>query len=422
MSINFIQAAPLRVSVTQGHIKAIPIAIKDLDGDAVLGKEISDIVRNDLKNSGLLNPLATSTFLDKPASLTVDPKYADWRIIGAECLVVGSVTKQDGKFRAEIKFYDVTTEKLKGAVAFTHSDLRRVSHKIADYLFSKLTGEEGYFDTQIVFVAENRQGNKDVKRLALMDQDGHNLRYLTNGNSIVMTPRFAPKGRMIAYLDFGAKNNQPKVYTFNPDTKKTQLVGHFPGMTFAPRFSADAQNLVMSLEKKGNSSIYSMGLTGGSPRQLTHGNVIDTSPSYSPDGRQICFNSNRGGQPQIYVMNADGSGLKRISFGKGSYRTPVWSPRGDLIAFVKLTNNNFYVGVMKTDGSGERLITQGYLLDDPIWSANGRMIMYSRQERSSVANAQTKMTLNMIDLTGHHNREIFTPTAAFSAAWSPQLP
>ena len=322
----------------------------------------------------------------------------------------------------ELALYDVNSERMLGKVAFTHAKSRRIAHKISDFAFNRLTGEQGYFDTQIVYVTEKRTGKKTVKQLVLMDQDGKNSRLVTYGKGIVMTPRFAPNSRKVAYLDYGHNNRHPKVYILDPDTNKRTLVGKFPGMTFAPRFAPDGNNLVMSLAKDGQTCLHTFNLRNGHQRALTFGNSIDTSPCYSPDGRQIVFNSDRGGRPHLYVMDSSGKGIRRISHGEGSYRTPVWSPRGDLIAFVKIWKRNFYIGVMKPDGSGERLITQGYLLDDPIWSANGRMIMYSRQAKGQTKGHSGDSKLNIVDLTGANNRQLPTMKIAYSGAWSPQLP
>lgn len=419
-------AEALKISVTQGKVEPLRIAVIDMRGDDAylkqLGKEIASIVENDLQGSGLFRALSKGSFIQKSIPLNSKPKFPEWRILSAQGLLYGRLTRVDGsKFRAEIVLYDVNSERLMGRIAFTHSKVRRIAHKISDYVFNRLTGEKGYFDTQIVYVTEEKKGRNTVKKLVLMDQDGKNTRKISYGQSLVMTPRFAPNSRKIAYLDFGKANRDPKVYILDPDQNKRMLVGRFPGMTFAPRFSPSGDVLVMSLACNGSSCLYSFNLKSGQKRRLTHGNSIDTSPSYSPDGKKLVFNSDRGGRPQIYKMDSTGGNIKRISFGEGSYRTPVWSPRGDLIAFIKIWKGSFYLGVMRPDGSGERLITQGYLLDDPIWSANGRMIMYSRQSRGRIRGKSGKSKLNLVDLTGANNREIPTLPVAYSGAWSPQL-
>jgi TolB protein len=311
----------------------------------------------------------------------------------------------------------VVTEKQMEGLAFlgTQEEWRRIAHKISDAIYKRVTGEEGYFDTKIVYVSQVGPSKKRVKRLAIMDQDGAGHRYLTSGQSIVLTPRFAPNLHQITYLDF--QSGRPRVWIMNTGTQKKELVGNFPGMTFAPRFSPDGQNMVMSFAKDGNTSLYAFNLATREAKRLTSGPVIDTSPSYSPDGSQICFNSDRGGRTQIYVMDKDGGNAQRISFGDGSYRTPVWSPRGDLIAFTKITDGAFYIGVMKPDGSGERLLAKGWVVEDPCWSPNGRVLMFTRQDRSGGSSR-----VYTIDLTGNNERLVETPTDGAGASWSPLIP
>ena len=296
---------------------------------------------------------------------------------------------------------------------------RRVAHIIADSIYTAVTGESGYFDTRIVYIAESGPALKRIKRLAIMDQDGANHRYLTDGSNLVLTPRFSPTLQEITYLSYF--RNVPRVYLFNIDTGRQEVLGDFPGMTYAPRFSPDGNGIVMSMAVGPNSNIYEMDLRTRKTTRLTDGAAIDTSPCYSPKADQITFASDRGGTQQIYVMNADGSNQQRISFGqgKGRYGTPVWSPRGDLIAFTRYATNdgNFYIGVMKPDGSGERLLAQGFLVEGPTWAPNGRVLMYFAQSPNG-----GRVRLYSIDLTGYNQREIVTPGDASDPAWSPLIP
>jgi TolB protein len=248
-----------------------------------------------------------------------------------------------------------------------------------------------------------------------MDQDGANLRYLTKGGDIVLTPRFSPSRQEITYMAFNQDN--PRVYLLQLETGQRELVGNFPGMTFAPRFSADGQKVAMSLGREdGNSDIYALDLRSGATTRLTNSNSIDTSPSYSPDGGQITFASDRGGRAQIYVMGADGGGQTRVSFGDGTYSTPVWSPRGDLIAFTKQSGGQFSIGVMRPDGSGERILTSGFLVEGPTWAPNGRYLMFFKEGQGSGGSK-----LHTIDLTGRNERSVPTPNFASDPAWSPLL-
>jgi len=297
----------------------------------------------------------------------------------------------------------------------TPDNWRRVSHIIADAIYTRLTGEGGYFDTRVVYVAESGPKNRRIKRLAIMDQDGHNPRMLTNGADLVLTPRFSPSNQEITYLSY--YGNRPRVYLLDIETGQQEVVGDFPGMTFAPRFSPDGNKIAMSLQRGGNSDIYEMDLRSRVTKRLTNTAAIDTAPSYAPDGKQLTFESDRGGSQQIYVMQADGSNPKRISYGDGRYATPIWSPRGDLIAFTKMYKGRFLIGVMRPDGSGERILTEGYHNEGPTWSPNGRVLTFFRETRGE----QGGPSLWSVDVTGYNERPVYTPTFGSDPAWSPLL-
>jgi TolB protein len=411
----------LRIDITQGTMKPMPIAITDLFGsnpnDQTVGANVSRVVSADLERSGLFKPIDPKAFIQTPESLRVQPRFGDWRVINAQALVSGSAeTQADGRLRVEFRLWDVYGEQqMTGLAYFTQPEnWRRVSHIIADAIYKRLTGEDGYFDSRIVYVAESGPYDRRVKRLAIMDQDGENHRYLTDGSYIVLTPRFSPSTQEITYLSY--YNNRPRVYLFNIDTGQQEVLGDFPGMTFAPRFAPDGNRVIMSMAQNGNSEIYTMDLRTRKVQRLTNNPAIDTSPSYSPDGSMITFNSDRGGSQQIYTMNADGSNVQRISHGQGKYGTPVWSPRGDLIAFTRISGGTFYIGVMRPDGSGERMLTQGYLVEGPTWSPNGRVLSFFRESEQGTPKLYT------IDLTGTNERLLVTPLDASDPAWSPLIP
>jgi TolB protein len=339
-------------------------------------------------------------------------------VINAQALVTGRVSQEaDGRLRAEFRLWDTFAgQQLEGQQYFANkANSRRVGHIIADAIYKRLTGESGYFDTRVVFVSESGPKNKRQKRLAIMDQDGANVRYLSDGRSIALTPRFSPTRQEITYMSY--ESGQPQVYLLQIETGQRELVGNFPGMTFAPRFSPDGQKVIMSLLRDdGNSNIFAMDLRSRTTTRLTNSNAIDTSPSYSPDGSKIVFTSDRGGRAQIYTMGADGSGQTRISFGDGVYSTPVWSPRGDLIAFTKQTGSEFQIGVMKIDGSGERILSSGFQQEGPTWAPNGRVLMFFREAAGSGG-----PKLYSIDLTGRNEQAIPTSNFASDPAWSPLL-
>lgn len=419
--------AELRIDITKGVVEPIPIAVTDMVGPSgepsQYGADISRVIAADLERSGLFKPIDRKAFIQKGGDIKTLPRFGDWRVINAQALMQGRAhIVTDGRLRVEFRLWDVLAEQqMVGLAYFTIPDnWRRVAHIIADAIYKRLTGESGYFDTRIVYISESGPQTRRVKRLAIMDQDGANHRFLTDGSSLVLTPRFSPTLQEITYLSY--YGNLPRVYIFNIDTGRQEILGDFPGMTFAPRFSPDGRKVIMSMSKNGNTEIYVMDLQTRAVRQLTKHSAIDTSPSFSPDAKNVVFNSDRGGSQQLYVMGADGSKVRRISYGKGRYATPVWSPRGDLIAFTKILSGSFYIGVMRPDGSGERLLAQDFLVEAPTWAPNGRVLMFFRQGRTTKDGKGGRSRLWSIDLTGHNEREILTPVDASDPAWSPLIP
>jgi TolB protein len=414
--------AVLEIDITRGNIKPMPIAVSNFvrgsGQTGSYGRDIVGVIEANLKRSGLFAPLNHAAFIENIKSFNKKPRFGDWRIINAQALITGEASiRPDGQLRARFKLWDVIAQKQMLGLQFFASPKhwRRIGHLISDAIYKRLTGENGYFDTRIVFVEEAGPKDKRIKRLAIMDQDGFNLRRLTNGRHLVLTPRFSPRTQQITYMSYAG--GQPRVYLFNIETGARRLVGNFPGMTFSPRFSPDGSQVIMSLQRGGNTNIYTRDLRNGQTRRLTSTAAIDTSPSYSPDGRFVVFESDRAGKQQIYVMRADGSDQRRISFGRGRYSTPVWSPRGDVIAFTKLYRGRFLIGVMRPDGSGERILTEGWHNEGPTWSPNGRVLMYFR-ETSGAAGGPS---LWSVDLTGRNQRRIKTPNFASDPAWSPLI-
>jgi len=413
--------AVVELNITQGTIQPLPIAIADFTGDGSIdpqvARDVSTVVANDLRSSGLFVPIDQAAFIEQGVSTDHLPRFEDWRVVNAQALVVGRIGASEGRLRAEFRLWDVFAGKqLAGEQFFARpKDARRIGHIIADAIYERITGEKGYFDTRIVFVDESGPKNKRVKRLAIMDQDGFNVRLLTTGQNLVLTPRFSPSTQEITFTSFEAET--PKVYLLNIETGQKEIVGTFPGMTFAPRFSPDGQRIVLSLERNGDSNLFAMDLRSRRTLQLTNDNAIDTAPCYSPDGRQIAFETDRDGTRQIYVMDANGANPHRISQGKGSYSTPVWSPRGDVIAFTKMTGGQFLIGVMKPDGSGERILTEGFHNEGPTWAPNGRVLMFFRESPGAAGGPK----LYTIDLTGYNERQVATPAFGSDPAWSPLI-
>lgn len=410
--------AVLELDITQGQIKPIPIAIPTFapaGGDAQVAADMTAVITNDLVRSGLFIPLDASR-IPAPASTAV-PNFGEWRALDAQALVVGAVGQEpDGRLRAEFRLWDVITgQQAKGQQYFAGPEnWRKVAHIIADAIYERLTGEKGYFNTQVVFVDESGPKDRRIKRLAVMDQDGANVRYLTEGNSLVLTPRFSPTSQSIAYMSY--EGTEPSVYLLDVQTGQRRLMDRFPGMSLAPRFSPDGQRVILSLERSGATNIFEYDLQTRALRQLTDSAAIDVGASYAPDGSQIVFESDRGGSKQLYVMNADGSNPQRITFSPGSYGTPVWSPRGDLIAFTREAGGQFSIGVIKPDGSGERILTEGFHNEGPTWAPNGRIIMFFRDQPGDGG-----PKLYTIDLTGYNQYQVATPGFASDPAWSPPV-
>ncbi len=417
--------AELRIDITKGVVEPLPIAVTSFAGaggrEAQTGVDISKVIAADLERSGLFRPLDPKGFLQTPEQLrSGDPRYQDWRAIGAQALVAGNTTALgDGRMKVDFRLWDIASGQYMQGLSYTATpdSWRRIAHIIADAIYKRLTGEDGYFDTRIVYVAESGPANMRKKQLAIMDQDGENHQFLTDGKNLVLTPRFSPTAQEITYMSYF--NKKPRVYLFNIDSGRQEVLGDFPGMTFAPRFSPDGNKVVMSMAQNGNTDIYTLDLRTRRQTQLTDAPGIDTAPSYSPDGQRIVFESDRGGSQQLYVMNADGSGVKRLTFGEGRYGTPVWSPRGDLIAFTRQRGSSFAVGVIRPDGTGERILTESFHVEGPTWAPNGRVLMFFRDVPSGNGRSAKMYS---IDVTGANERRVITPLDASDPAWSPLIP
>ena len=415
--------AQLEIDITKGNLDPVQIAVPNFlastQSERDLGAQIASVISADLERSGLFKSLDSASFLETQENIDYKPTFADWRIIKADALVSGRIrTESASRILVEFRLWDVFAgEQLKGVrFATTPDNWRRTAHKASDAIYEALTGESGYFDSRIVFIDERGPKTNKTKRLAIMDQDGENPVYLLGGDDLVLTPRFSPNSQTIVYMNY--ENSNPHVYLLDIETGRRELLGNFPGMTFAPHLSPDGKSLILTMAQGSNSDVYVMDLVSRSTSRLTTDPAIDVSASYSPDGRKIVFNSDRGGSPQLYTMDANGKSVKRISFGKGRYTAPIWSPRGDKIAFVRSLNGKFGIGVMDVDGKNERILTDSYSDESPTWSPNGRVIIFSRAYRG----VEGRSEVWSVDLTGQNLRRVKTPGMASDPAWSPLLP
>ena len=415
---------PLRIEITDGVIEPLPIAVPDFiaknAGAEQYAHDIARVIAADLSGTGLFREIPQDAFISRPTTFTASVQYADWKAINAQGLVTGAVILGTAStLTVKFRLFDVFSEAPLGeGLQFSGpaSSWRRIAHKVADTIYSRITGEGGYFDSRIVFVSETGPKGQRRKRLAVMDYDGANMQFLTDDSTIVLAPRFSPAGDRILYTSF--ETGFPRVNVLDIGSAQRRALNiQADALSFAPRFAPDGTTVVLSLENGGNTDIFKTTLNGGALQRLTSAPSIETAPSYSPDGKRIVFESDRSGSQQLYIMDANGGEATRISFGKGRYGTPVWSPRGDLIAFTKQANGRFHIGVMRTDGSEERLLTSSFLDEGPTWAPNGRVIMFTRESKG----ADGSRALYSVDITGRNLRRVPTQTGASDPAWSPLM-
>ena len=418
------QQGPLRIEITEGVIEPLPFAAPTFvaeNGEAEqFAADITRVIAADLAGTGLFREIPENAHISRVSSFEAPVSYADWKAINAQALITGAVAVSGGRVSVKFRLYDVFSgAELGDGLQFAASTTswRRLAHKVADAAYSRITGEGGYFDSRVVFVAEAGAKNARQKRLGIMDYDGANVQYLTDSSTIVLAPRFSPSGDRVLYTTF--ETGFPRIKMIDVASVTGRFLAEQPGtMTFAPRFSPDGSRVVYSLEQGGNTDIWVMDIGSGSASRLTNTPAIETAPSFSPDGSRIVFESDRSGTQQLYIMPASGGEATRISFGEGRYGTPVWSPRGDLVAFTKQNAGRFHIGVMRTDGSEERLLTASFLDEGPTWAPNGRVIMFTRE----TAGAGGEPRLYSVDISGRNLKPVPTAGAASDPAWSPLLP
>ncbi len=415
------QTGPLRIEITEGVIEPLPYAVPEFVAESAgangLAADLARVVAEDLSGTGLFREIPAKAHISTITNFASPVQFADWKAVNAQALVTGAVKVSGNSLEVKFRVYDVFAgQELGNGLRFkgTADGWRRMAHKVADAVYSRITGEGGYFDSRVVFVSETGPKNDRKKRLAIMDYDGANLQYLTDSSTIVLAPRFSPTGDKVLYTSY--ETGFPRVFILDVGSVQRRVLQDQAGtMSFAPRFAPDGKSVLMSITQNGNTDIYSMAINGGQARRLTSSPSIDTAPSFSPDGTQVVFESDRSGSQQLYIMPAGGGEPKRISFGQGRYGTPVWSPRGDLIAFTKQNKGRFHIGVMRTDGSEERLLTASFLDEGPSWAPNGRVIMFTRETQGASGSA----ALYSVDVSGRNLKKVKLQGGASDPAWSP---
>ena len=398
-----------------GSVKnAQTIAVPQLSSGDSTGRQIAEVIASDLRATGLFTPLGPSGVPGYSQAEAGNPNFPSWRNAGVSALVSGYVEpRPDGRMTVACYLHDVTAGRQLAQQGFAVSpgDWRRAAHKCADLVYSRLSGQQPYLDTKVVYVAETGPKNNRVKRVAIMDSDGSNHRYLTQGRNTIVTPRFSPRGDKLVYTAYIGRRPRVLLYDVATGTERLLIPGNH--ITFAPRFSPDGREVIFSMANGGNTDIYIVSANGGPPRPLTATPGADTSPSFSPDGRQVVFESDRSGSQQLYVMNRDGSGQRRISFGGGRYASPVWSPTGNMIAFTKIAGP-FRIGVMNAGGGGERILTDGWQDEGPSWAPNGQFVMFHRTQQGSGT-----ARLYNVPVNGGSARLMPTPVGGSDPSWSP---
>ncbi len=419
------QSGPLRIQITDGVIEPLPFAVpmfqSETAGAEGVTADLTRLVAQDLVNTGLFREISSDAFISSPASFSAPVSYPDWRAINAQALISGAVSVSGDQLIVKFRLYDVFSGEELGEglqLVGTTQGWRRMAHKVADAVYSRITGEGGYFDSRVVFVAESGPKAERQKRIAIMDYDGANVQFLTDAGSIVLAPRFSPTGDRVLYTTY--ESGFPRINVLDvASVGRRQLQTAAGEMSFSPRFSRDGSKVIYSLINGGNTDLYMTDLGSGQHIRLTSAPSIETAPSFSPDGTQIVFESDRSGTQQLYIMAASGGEPRRISFGQGRYGSPVWSPRGDQIAFTNQEGGRFHIGVMRTDGTEERLLSTSFLDESPTWSPNGRVIMFMRETQGANGSA----SLYSIDIAGRTQpRQLSLQSGASDPSWGPLQP
>ena len=415
------QNKPLRIEITEGVIEPMPFAVPDFVPDSPaaseMARQIARVIASDLSGTGLFREVPADAHIGAVSDFSAPIQFADWKAVNAQALITGAVGMSGDRVTVRFRVWDVFAGAELGnglQYAGTADGWRRMAHKVADAVYSRITGEGGYFDSRVVFVSETGPKDDRRKRLAIMDYDGANVQYLTDSSSIVLAPRFSPTGDRVLYTSY--ETGFPRIFVMDVGQVQRRVLNTPEGtMSFAPRFAPDGRTVVYSLTQGGNTDLYRMDLATGHSERLTSAPSIETAPSYSPDGGRIVFESDRSGTQQLYIMPAGGGEATRISFGQGGYGTPVWWPRGDLIAFTKQNKGRFHIGVMRTDGSEERLLTASFLDEGPTWAPNGRVIMFTRETQG----AGGRSSLYSVDISGRNLLPVRTPDGGSDPSWSP---
>jgi TolB protein len=382
-------------------------------GTLSIAWQASQLIAQDLRTTSEIMPLPPSQkdFYSYPE--VTAPSFPRWRSAGAKVLVTGFVQARSDKrvtFGCYVYDVDKGREVSRKGFVIEPSDWQRAAHKCSGLAYSAVTGAPGIFDTRIAYVAQTGSGTAKVERIAIMDSDGTNHRYLTAGDTMVLTPRLSPKAARIAYVGYAGGKPQVRLLEVESGTQRALLPTD--AISFAPRFSPDGSRILFSMMSGANSDIYVANAAGGAAARLTTSPGVDTDASFSPDGSKVAFESDRSGTQQLYVMNADGSNQQRISFGGSRYAAPEWSPDGEWIAFTRRDPGGRRIGIIKPDGTGERLLTNGRTDEGASWAASSRELIFQRSD------AAGNPALYRVSLDGSDPRAVVIPQGGSDPDWS----
>lgn len=420
--------ATLQVDVSGGNFDPIPIYFGAFAGSQELGVNFMAVIEKDLVNSGLFKSLNSGEY----KLLAKQPNFHKLRSMGADYVAGGKIAyNKNEEITLELYVWNAAT----GHLVIGHRlngkmhGWRQLAHIAADMIYSNLTGEKPYFTSKILFIDETGPIDNRLKKVAIMDQDGANVAYLTNGEHLTVTPKIAPDRQNVVYTAY--IDDSPHTCLQQLKTGARTIVEQSTNGTIAPNFSPDGNGLVMGkLRDNGTANLFLLNIQSmnnmlksqgaqtkavhgeANMRQLTYGNNIDATSSFSPDGKQLVFSSDSSGRQQLYIMKIDGSAKKQLSTGSGSYSTPVWSPRGDYIAFTKKEHGQFSIGICRTDGSEERLLSSGFHSERPCWAPNGRSLIFFKES------AAGHSRLYSIDIMNQKERLLTTPHDASDPDWS----
>jgi TolB protein len=375
--------------------------------------QATQLVDTDLQQTSEVMPLTPDRKDYYSYPEVTAPNFPKWRDRGAKALITGFVkSRPDGRYTVGCYVYDVDKgrELAREGYVVIPADLRRAAHKCSGLAYKAITGSPGMFDTRIAYVAETGSPAARVKRIAIMDSDGFNHKYLTAGDTIVLTPRLSPKAAHLAYVSFQGGIPQVRILDLANGEQRPLLPGN--AMSFAPRYSPDGSKILFSMMVGANSDIYMVGANGGLPQRLTVSPALDTDASFSPDGSKIVFESDRSGTQQLYVMNADGSQQRRITFTTAAYSAPEWSPDGSFIAFTWRMGDTRRIGIIAPDGTGEKVLTAGPADEEPSWAASSREIVFQR------TNASGRPGIYRVSLDGNAPRRMTVPQDGSDPNWS----